>query len=113
MHSYDIRATGPDVQARVLSGGNQQKLVVGREITGAPTALVVENPTRGLDVHATSAVHQRLREARDLGAAVVLYSSDLDEVLDLADRVVVVYNGVVREVPRDREIVGRAMLGGT
>jgi ABC-type uncharacterized transport system ATPase subunit len=111
MHDYDIRAAGPNAQARTLSGGNQQKLAVGREITGAPAALVVENPTRGLDVHATTAVHGRLREARDRGTAVILYSSDLDEVIELADRVIVVYDGVVREVPRDREMVGRAMLG--
>jgi simple sugar transport system ATP-binding protein len=111
MHSYDIRATGPDIRARVLSGGNQQKLVVGREITGAPAALVMENPTRGLDVLATAAVHRRLREARDGGTAVVLYSSDIDEVVELADRVIVMYDGVVHDVPKDRESVGRAMLG--
>ncbi|HXC26197.1 MAG TPA: ABC transporter ATP-binding protein [Gemmatimonadaceae bacterium] len=112
MTAYDVRAAGVGARARALSGGNQQKLVVGREIDGAPRALVVENPTRGLDVHATAAVHQRLLEARDRGAAVVVYSSDLDEVLELADRVVVVYGGMVSEVPREREAVGRAMVGG-
>ena len=75
MHGYDVRAAGPYVRARSLSGGNQQKLIVGREVTGAPTALVVENPTSGLDIHATTAVHGRLIEARDSGTAIVLYSS--------------------------------------
>jgi simple sugar transport system ATP-binding protein len=81
-------------------------------MTGSgPLALVVENPTRGLDVRATADVHTRLRMARDRGAAVVVYSSDLDEVLSLASRVLVAYAGTLREVPRDRDIVGRAMIG--
>jgi simple sugar transport system ATP-binding protein len=112
MQEYDIRAAGTDVQARMLSGGNQQKLVIGREITGAPDALVVENPTHGLDIQATATVHQRLRKARDHGAAIVLYSSDLDEVLELADRVIVLYNGKVYDVSRDREVIALAMLRG-
>ena len=74
-------------------------------------AIVVENPTRGLDVRATAEVHARLRAARDAGAAVVLYSSDIDEVLLLASRVLVVYAGTVREAPIDRDVVGRLMLG--
>jgi simple sugar transport system ATP-binding protein len=73
----------------------------------------VENPTRGLDVRATAAVHARLRAARDGGAGVLLYSSDLDEVLTLADRVVVLHAGTLREVPARRDLVGRAMLGTT
>jgi simple sugar transport system ATP-binding protein len=109
--NHDVRADGPTAIARTLSGGNQQKLVLARELEGAPAALVVENPTRGLDLVAAAAVHRRLRAARDAGCAILLYSSDLDEVLALADRVVVVYAGTVRETPRDREAVGRAMLG--
>jgi general nucleoside transport system ATP-binding protein len=111
MAAHDVRAPGPDVAARALSGGNQQKLVLGRELAGAPAALVVESPTRGLDIRAAAAVHARLREARRAGAAVVVYSPDVDEVLALADRVLVVYAGTVRELPPDREAVGRAMLG--
>jgi simple sugar transport system ATP-binding protein len=73
---------------------------------------VAENPTRGLDVRAAAAVHRRLREAAADGAAVVVYSGDLDEVLALADRVLVLFAGTVREVPvTDRAAVGRAMLG--
>jgi simple sugar transport system ATP-binding protein len=100
---------------RTLSGGNQQKLVLARELDvenpSGPQALVVENPTRGLDVRATTDVHARLRAARDAGTAVVMYSSDIDEVLLLADRVLVVFEGRVREAPVDREVVGRLMLG--
>jgi simple sugar transport system ATP-binding protein len=115
MRAFDVRAAGPNARMRTLSGGNQQKLVLAREfdvqdLTG-PRAIVVENPTRGLDVRATADVHARLRAARDAGAAVVLYSSDIDEVLLLANRVLVVFTGTVREAPADREVVGRLMLG--
>jgi simple sugar transport system ATP-binding protein len=73
--------------------------------------LVVENPTRGLDIRASQAVHERLRAAAAGGAAVVLYSSDLDEVLELATRVIVLHGGHARECPPDRDAVGHAMLG--
>jgi len=109
---FDVRAPGPVAVARTLSGGNQQKFVLGRELADQPQALVVENPSRGLDFKATAAVQQALRDARDNGTAVVVYSSDLDEVLMLADRVYVMHTGTVREVRGDREEVGRAMLGG-
>jgi len=121
MREFDVRAPSPDVPARSLSGGNQQKLVFGREMERDGTAacapgdtvaaLVVENPTRGLDVRATAEVHARLRAARDQGMAIVLYSSDLDEVLALASRMVVLHHGRVREVPLSRDAIGRAMLG--
>jgi general nucleoside transport system ATP-binding protein len=111
VRDYDVRARDELTMARSLSGGNQQKLVVGREITGSQTALVAENPSRGLDVQATAAVHARIRAARDAGMAVVIYSSDLDEVLALAGRVVVVHAGKVTEPPREYEWIGRAMLG--
>ena len=111
LDAFDVRAAGDGVNAATLSGGNQQKLVLARELDGNPRALVVENPTRGLDIQAMAAVHGRLRAARDRGTAIVLYASDVDEVLSLADRVVVIAQGQVREVPLDREIVGRAMLG--
>jgi simple sugar transport system ATP-binding protein len=115
---HDVRAGSVDGAASALSGGNQQKLVLARELDAAPTggadapgALVVESPTRGLDIRASAAVHARLREARDAGAAVVVYSPDLDEVLTLADRVVVCFAGALREVPAERDLVGRAILG--
>lgn len=111
-----LRANGlggvaPDAPARTLSGGNQQKLVLARELDAAPSLVVAENITRGLDLQSTEDVFARLRDARAAGAALVVYSSDLDEVLSLADRVFVVFGGTVREVVKDREVVGRAMLG--
>ncbi len=109
---FDVRAPSAAVAARTLSGGNQQKLVLGRELVPQPQALVVENPSRGLDFRATLAVHAALRSARDTGSAVLLYSSDLDEVLALADRVYAMHEGLVTEVVRDRDVVGRAMLRG-
>ena len=117
LREYDVRAGGARVPMRTLSGGNQQKLVLGREMDAvdgsalAPLGIIAENPTRGLDVRATAEVHARLRAARDRGAAVVVYSSDLDEILSLASRVLVAYAGTVREVAPDRDAAGRAMLG--
>jgi simple sugar transport system ATP-binding protein len=126
VQDFDVRAPSIGATMRTLSGGNQQKLVLAREMTDAmaeePTsgiaspalqALVVENPTRGLDVRATAEVHARLRAARDRGTAVVMYSSDLDEVFALATHIVVMRAGTLSEVPLDRDAVGRAMLGTT
>ena len=112
LHAHDVRASSARANARTLSGGNQQKLVLARELSESPKALVVENPTRGLDFNATGAVHRALRSARDAGAAVVMYSSDLDEVLMLADRVYVMFDGQLAEVSSERDAIGRAMLGG-
>lgn len=109
--AFAVRSAGPDAPLSSLSGGNQQRFVVGRELDPLPSALIAENPTRGLDVRATAAVHERLRAARDAGAAVVMYSSDVDEVLAVSDRVLVVHGGGVKEVPAVRDAVGRAMLG--
>jgi simple sugar transport system ATP-binding protein len=124
MRDFDVRAASAESTMRVLSGGNQQKLVLAREMTRladdrpadrpsvtAQQALIVENPTRGLDVRAAAEVHARLLAARDRGVAIVLYSSDLDEVMALATRVTVVRDGTLSEVPLDRDTVGRAMLG--
>lgn len=111
LRDYDVRAADETARASALSGGNQQKLVIGREIEGSHTALVAENPSRGLDIQASAAVHARVRAARDSGMAVVIYSSDLDEVIALADRVVVVFSGQVTEVQGEYESIGRAMLG--
>jgi ABC-type uncharacterized transport system ATPase subunit len=114
MLEYDVRAENANVPIRTLSGGNQQKLVLARELeldSHSEHALVVENPTRGLDVRATAEIHARLRRAAHEGAAIVLYSSDIDEVLLLATRVFVVFERIVREVPLDRERIGQAMVG--
>jgi ABC-type uncharacterized transport system ATPase subunit len=108
---YDVRGGTPETQARTLSGGNQQKFALGRELDTSPRMIVAENPTRGLDIRASAAVHERVRLAAQRGTAVVVYSQDLDEVLALATRVVVVHRGRARSVPIDRGLIGRAMLG--
>ncbi len=110
---HEVRAAGPDAAARSLSGGNQQKVIMARAFERRPAVLVAENPTRGLDIRATAEVHRRLREAAAGGMAVLVWSSVLDEVLELADRVLVVHAGVVREAPRgaDRATIGAMMLG--
>ena len=106
----DVRGGGVNATMRSLSGGNQQKLVLARELVDVD-GIVAENPARGLDVRATAEVHARLRAARDAGVAVVVYSSDLDEVLGLATRLLVVHAGTVREVAVDRRSAGRALIG--
>jgi simple sugar transport system ATP-binding protein len=108
---YDVRADGPRARVETLSGGNQQKLVLARELADAPPLVVVEQPTRGLDIAASAAIHERLLAARDNGAAVVIASADLDELITLADRLLVTFEGRIREVARDRNEAGRAMLG--
>jgi simple sugar transport system ATP-binding protein len=112
IHGNDVRAPGADVAARTLSGGNQQKFILARAFEGAPRVVVAEDPTRGLDVLATQAIHERLRAAARAGAAVVFHSSDIDEVLSLASRLFVVARGAVRELPigTSRDAVGDAML---
>jgi simple sugar transport system ATP-binding protein len=93
MRDFDIRAPGPRAPVRTLSGGNQQKVVLARELVARPRVLVATQPTRGLDVGATEYVHRRLLAARDAGCAVLLISTDLDEVLALGDRVGVLSAG--------------------
>jgi ABC-type uncharacterized transport system ATPase subunit len=111
LHLYDVRGGDPTIAMRALSGGNQQKVILARELAANPALLVVENPTRGLDIRAAEAVHIALRTAAETGSAVVVYSSDIDEVLALADRVLAIHGGVVRECRPKRDEVGRAILG--
>jgi simple sugar transport system ATP-binding protein len=92
---YDVRASGPAEPARQLSGGNLQKIVLAREFAGRPKVLVAASPTRGLDVGAIETVQGYLRSAAADGVAVLLISEDLDEVLALADRIVVMYEGAI------------------
>jgi ABC-type uncharacterized transport system ATPase subunit len=109
-----VSAPGPWVPAASLSGGNQQRLVVGRELSRQPAVVVAENPTRGLDIRATAAIHARLRRVAKDGAAVVFHSSDLDEVLALSSRIIVVRRGGLIEAPRGaaRDELGALMLAG-
>jgi simple sugar transport system ATP-binding protein len=113
---YDVRGGGPDLPARRLSGGNLQKVVLAREFEGEPRVLVVASPTRGLDVAAIETVHRYLRDAASNGVGVLLISEDLDEILALADRVAVIYEGaIVGEVDAESatvEEIGLLMAGG-
>jgi simple sugar transport system ATP-binding protein len=121
-HAHDlirlhaVQSHGPRQRARDLSGGNLQKLVLGREFAGEPRVLIAASPTRGLDVGAIETVHAYLREAARDGVAVLLISEDLDEIIALADRVLVMYEGQLTgefdpEVATVEEI-GLAMAGG-
>jgi simple sugar transport system ATP-binding protein len=114
LREFGVSAAGPDAPAATLSGGNQQKVVVGRELTRQPQVVVAENPTRGLDLRATEAIHGRLREAAANGAAVLVYSSDLDEVLGLASRLLVAARGSISQVPAGatRARIGELMVTG-
>ncbi|WP_141328128.1 ABC transporter ATP-binding protein [Myxococcus sp. AB025B] len=113
--AYDVRPPEPTLPLQALSGGNQQKVVVARELDARPRLLVVVQPTRGLDIGAVAQVHARLREARAQGTGVVLVSLDLEEVLALADRVYVLFEGrVTGQFTRpeyDEQELGRRMLG--
>ena len=112
---FDVRGGGPKTPAGALSGGNQQKVVVAREVDLDPRVLIAAQPTRGLDVGAIEFVHRRLVEERDEGRAILLVSLELDEILSLSDRVLVMYEGrVVAEYSPDvaEEELGFAMLGG-
>ena len=111
VQGHDVRTADITAPVASLSGGNQQKFVLARELAGGPPALIAENPTRGLDVRATAQVLLQLRQARAQGVAVVVYSSDLDEILALADRMVVCFDGRVIPTPVDVDAVGRAMIG--
>ncbi|MBE3589533.1 MAG: ABC transporter ATP-binding protein [Firmicutes bacterium] len=114
---YDVRPANPAAVARTLSGGNQQKVILGREVSSSPRLLIAAQPTRGLDVGAIEFVHRRLLALRDSGAAVLLSSLELDEILSLADRIGVMYKGrLVAVLDADeatRERVGLLMTGAT
>jgi len=100
---YGIRAAGPDVRIDTLSGGNIQRTVLARELSGAVSVLIAQNPCVGLDFAATSDIRARIVAARNQGAAIVLVSEDLDEILELADRIVVMFEGrLVYETDRAR-----------
>ncbi len=96
--SYDIQCQGVGAETRTLSGGNLQRVVLARELCGNPRVIIAEYPTRGLDIAATEFVHQILREQRARGAAVMVVFSDLDELLQLSDRVAIMYEGRIQGV---------------
>jgi general nucleoside transport system ATP-binding protein len=115
LKEFDVRGGGPQTRAAALSGGNQQKVVIAREVGRDPRVLIAAQPTRGLDVGAIEYVHRRLIDARDQGRAVLLVSLELDEILSLSDRILVLYEGrIAGEYGPDvtEEELGLAMTGG-
>jgi simple sugar transport system ATP-binding protein len=115
IREFDVRGGGPNTRAGALSGGNQQKVVAAREVARDPKVLIAAQPTRGLDVGAIEFLHRRLIEERDEGRAILLVSLELDEVMSLSDRLLVMYEGrVVGEHGADasEEEIGLEMLGG-
>jgi ABC-type uncharacterized transport system ATPase subunit len=95
IREYDVKAPGRRTRLRLLSGGNQQKLLLARELSGEPKVIVAVHPTRGVDVGATETIHRLLREQQQRGAAILLISEDLDELLALSDRIAVLSSGRV------------------
>ena len=115
MQEFDVRAPGPNTLATALSGGNQQKFIVGREMVHAPKLLVASHPTRGVDVGAQGAIWEELRKARENGMAIVLISADLEELIGMSDRLLVMLRGeVTAELDPSNttpEKLGAAMTG--
>ena len=115
LQEFDVRGGGPLTQAASLSGGNQQKVILAREVSRSPQVLIAAQPTRGLDVGAIEFIHRRLVEQRDVGRGILLVSFELEEILSLSDRILVVYEGrIVGEYPPSvsEEELGIAMTGG-
>ena len=114
---FDVRTPGIDVTAEALSGGNQQKLIIGRELMAEPTALVAAHPTRGVDVGAQAAIWDQLRDARHDGLATLLISADLEELIGLSDRLLVIFEGrIVADLdPAEAtpDVLGSYMTTGT
>jgi len=117
IQAYEIKTPSPDTPIKNLSGGNIQKLILARELSRKPKVLIAAQPTRGVDIGATEYIHHRLLEERSKGTAILLISEDLDEILALSDRIIVMYEGrIVGEVPREQvdiQQLGAMMAGAT
>ena len=115
LDKYQIRVGDIAHPIKTLSGGNQQKVVVARELEGSPELIIAAHPTRGLDIHAAKFVHSRLIHARNRAKAVLLVSSELDELLQLSDRIAVMYDGkivgIVKPAETNKQELGALMLG--
>ena len=109
---YDVRGPGTQAAARLLSGGNIQKMILARVFNNEPKIILANQPTRGLDMGAASEVERRLLDARSRGTGTILISEDLDEILRLSDRILVIHSGVLMESKnKDREQIGLMMAG--
>jgi len=115
MERFDVRAPSPVTVAGDLSGGNQQKVIVGRELSREVSLVIANQPTRGLDVGSIEYIHKTLIEMRDAGVGVLLVSSELDEIMSLSDRIAVIYRGEILAVldaaEASREEIGLLMAG--
>ena len=117
MQEYDVRPNSPNLVTSNFSGGNQQKIILSRELNENPKVLLVGQPTRGVDIGAIEFIHQRLIDMRDKGTAILLASVELDAVLSLSDRIIVMFDGKIvgeknNEDVTDREL-GLLMAGVT
>ena len=116
MKQYDVRAASPEAKVKTLSGGNQQKVIIGREISNNPDLLIASQPTRGLDVGAIEFIHKAIVEQRNHDRAVLLISFELDEILDLSDRIAVMFEGQIVKILNSKETdekeIGLLMAGG-
>ena len=116
LSEYDVQPGRRQARAGLLSGGNQQKLVIGRELSGLPSVIVAVHPTRGVDIGATETIHRLLALQRERGAATLLISEDLDELIAVADRIAVIYDGritgIVDAIAADPIEIGLLMTGG-
>ena len=115
VEEFDVRTPGVNVLASALSGGNQQKFIVGRELSGDPKLIVAAQPTRGVDVGAQAIIWDHLMKARSAGAGVLLISADLEELFSLSDRIAVIYSGtivsILNPLKTTPEDLGLAMTG--
>jgi simple sugar transport system ATP-binding protein len=112
---FDIRCDQTDAISRTLSGGNQQKIIVARELTRRPSLLLAGQPTRGVDIGAIESIHQKIIAAKQLGVAILLVSAELSELFALSDKIAVIYNGrivaIVEPDSTSPEQLGEIMLG--
>ena len=109
MEEYDVRPQSPNLITSNFSGGNQQKIILSRELNENPKVLLVGQPTRGVDIGAIEFIHQRLIDMRDRGAAILLVSVELDEVLSLSDRIVVMFDGKIVGEKENNNVTDREL----
>ena len=109
VEQFDVRPRNPNISSNKLSGGNQQKIILSRELNENPKVLLVGQPTRGVDIGAIEFIHQRLIHMRDRGAAILLASVELDEVLSLSDRIIVMFDGKIVGEKENKNITDREL----
>ena len=109
MEDYDVRPRSPQLITSNFSGGNQQKIILSRELNENPVILLVGQPTRGVDIGAIEFIHQRLIDMRDKGAAILLVSVELDEVLSLSDRILVMFDGNIVGERVNKDVTDREL----